>query len=143
MCGLAGVWSPEPMADGDAVAANLHGMIATLRHRGPDGNRVWSDGRVGLAHARLAVIDLSQAASQPIADADGVITVKLGVVGPMTGPASLYYKYMEQDLETFGDTFEDKYGVRFEDGDLPDTEPLEAEPEAVADPSTELKTLLK
>ena len=75
MCGLAGVWSPEPMADGDAVAANLYRMIATLRHRGPDGDRVWSDGRVGLAHARLAVIDLSQAASQPISDADGVIHV--------------------------------------------------------------------
>lgn len=45
---------------------------------------------------------------------DGVITVKLGVVGPKTGPASLYYKYMDQTFATFGDDFEDKYGVRFD-----------------------------
>lgn len=75
MCGIAGVWSPEPMGEGGATTSRLHAMIATLHHRGPDGDRVWSDGRVGLAHARLAVIDLSQAASQPISDADGVIHV--------------------------------------------------------------------
>ena len=75
MCGLAGVWSPEPLGDADAIASRLRGMIATLRHRGPDGDRVWSDGRVGLAHARLAVIDLSQAAAQPISDADGAVHV--------------------------------------------------------------------
>ncbi len=48
------------------------------------------------------------------ADEDGVITVKLGVVGPKSGPASLYYKYMDQNFQTFEDEFEDKYGVRFE-----------------------------
>lgn len=48
------------------------------------------------------------------ADADGVITVKLGVVGPMTGPASLYYEYMDQSFETFSDDFEEEYGVRFD-----------------------------
>ncbi|WP_369255378.1 ABC transporter substrate-binding protein [Geodermatophilus amargosae] len=45
---------------------------------------------------------------------DGVITVKLGVVGPKTGPASLYYEYMDQTFETFFDDFEEKYDVRFE-----------------------------
>lgn len=48
------------------------------------------------------------------ADADGVITVRLGVVGPKTGPASLYYEYMQQDLDTFSDDFEEKYGVKFD-----------------------------
>lgn len=48
------------------------------------------------------------------ADADGVITVKLGVVGPKSGPSSLYYKYMDQTFETFSDDFEEKYSVRFE-----------------------------
>src|SRR5690606_19060215 len=48
------------------------------------------------------------------ADEDGVITVKLGVVGPKTGPASLYYKYMDQTFETFADDFEEKYNVRFD-----------------------------
>lgn len=48
------------------------------------------------------------------ADEDGVITVKLGVVGPKTGPASLYYEYMDQDLKTFADDFEEAYGVKFD-----------------------------
>lgn len=48
------------------------------------------------------------------ADEDGVITVKLGVVGPKTGPASLYFKYMEQDFEAFSDDFEEQYKVKFE-----------------------------
>lgn len=56
--------------------------------------------------------DASDASGTP--DADGVITVKLGVVGPKTGPASLYYEYMDQDLTTFADDFEEKYDVRFE-----------------------------
>src|SRR5262249_36244306 len=48
-------------------------MIRTLRHRGPDYEGVWTDGRAGLAHARLAVIDLSPAAHQPMASADGTV----------------------------------------------------------------------
>ncbi len=50
-------------------------MAAVLRHRGPDGEGVWSDGAVGMAHARLAVIDLSPAAAQPMSDAEGVVHV--------------------------------------------------------------------
>lgn len=46
-------------------------------------------------------------------DSDGIITVKLGIVGPKTGPAVLYYKNMEQVVETYGDEFEKRYGVRF------------------------------
>lgn len=70
MCGIAGLWSPEPC---EGLDQRLGAMIATLRHRGPDGTRVWNDGRVGLAHARLAIIDLSPAADQPMADEDGVV----------------------------------------------------------------------
>ena len=70
MCGIAGLWSPEPI---EGLDERLHGMITTLGHRGPDGYRVWNDGHVGLAHARLAVIDLSPAAAQPMADEDGAI----------------------------------------------------------------------
>jgi asparagine synthase (glutamine-hydrolysing) len=70
MCGIAGLWSPEPV---EGLDQRLRAMIATLRHRGPDGERVWSDGRVGLAHARLAVIDLSTASDQPMSAADGAV----------------------------------------------------------------------
>jgi len=46
-------------------------MYVTLSHRGPDDRGLyWSeDGRVGLAQCRLAVIDLSAAAHQPMSDA--------------------------------------------------------------------------
>ncbi len=48
-------------------------MTATLRHRGPDDQGVWSDGRAGLGFARLSIIDLSAAAHQPMGSADGQV----------------------------------------------------------------------
>jgi asparagine synthase (glutamine-hydrolysing) len=48
-----------------------------LRHRGPDGEGVWldDDQRVGLAHQRLAVLDLSPAGHQPMASRNGQFVV--------------------------------------------------------------------
>ncbi|MCH7930894.1 MAG: asparagine synthase (glutamine-hydrolyzing) [Proteobacteria bacterium] len=73
MCGIAGVWSPEPLAEG--TDARLRAMADVLVHRGPDGEGVWTDGQVGFGHRRLAIIDLSPAAAQPMSDAEGVIHV--------------------------------------------------------------------
>ena len=50
-------------------------MTATLRHRGPDDEGVWTDQRAGLAHARLSIIDLSPAGHQPMASADGNVWI--------------------------------------------------------------------
>ena len=73
MCGIAGklVASPEARVD----AALVERMTATLRHRGPDGGGVWVDGAVGLGSRRLAVIDLSARARQPLASEDGAVRV--------------------------------------------------------------------
>jgi asparagine synthase (glutamine-hydrolysing) len=48
-------------------------MRDALAHRGPDGVGNWlsPDATVGLAHRRLSIIDLSEAASQPMASNDG------------------------------------------------------------------------
>jgi len=65
MCGIAGTTAAEP--------GLLAELCAALAHRGPDGSGTWADpsGAVGLAHTRLAVIDLSGAAGQPMASDDG------------------------------------------------------------------------
>ena len=48
-------------------------MRDTMAHRGPDGAGLWiSDSkRIGLGHRRLSIIDLSEAASQPMCNEDG------------------------------------------------------------------------
>ncbi len=55
--------------------AGLREAALSLRHRGPDGFGEWaSDDRIAyLAHNRLAIIDLSDAARQPMANEDGSI----------------------------------------------------------------------
>ena len=57
----------------------LGAMAESIRHRGPDGEGYWlsSDGRVGLAHRRLAIVDLSDAARQPMPNNDGSAQVVL------------------------------------------------------------------
>jgi asparagine synthase (glutamine-hydrolysing) len=65
MCGIAGVVSPHPThADEQGVRA----MIEALRHRGPDAQSVLALDGIVLGHSRLAVIDLSATANQPMAD---------------------------------------------------------------------------
>jgi asparagine synthase (glutamine-hydrolysing) len=57
----------------ERLRKRLSVMNGLLRHRGPDGSGDWlhERGHVGLAHQRLSIIDLSQAASQPMTDGKG------------------------------------------------------------------------
>ncbi len=68
MCGIAGILA---LSDGAPATTRqaLEGMIGMLRHRGPDGYGFHVDGPVGLAHARLTVIDFATGA-QPMANED-------------------------------------------------------------------------
>lgn len=52
-------------------------MRDAMRHRGPDDAGIWwsTDGRVGLAHRRLSIIDLTQSGHQPMADCTGQLRV--------------------------------------------------------------------
>ena len=72
MCGIAGVWAPSPTVSKAEFDSLLWDMVATLRHRGPDGEGVWTDGSIGLAHTRLAVLDLSEAGAQPMSDREKI-----------------------------------------------------------------------
>ncbi|MEN9247932.1 MAG: hypothetical protein Q6L19_07235, partial [Gloeomargarita sp. GMQP_bins_69] len=58
MCGIAGIWYRD---GGERLEAVVRRMIATLAHRGPDGEGVWVDEStgVGLGHRRLAILDRS------------------------------------------------------------------------------------
>src|SRR5574341_1406190 len=73
MCGIAGVFHRDGApADADV----LRRMAATISHRGPDATAVKVfDGGCGLAHTRLKILDLSEAAAQPLANDDGTIWV--------------------------------------------------------------------
>ncbi len=70
MCGIAGIIGRIGPANRDA----LKRMNDALRHRGPDGEGFWEStadeagSGVMLAHRRLAILDLSNAASQPMVD---------------------------------------------------------------------------
>lgn len=65
MCGIAGIISSSPFP---ACTERLQKMADALAHRGPDGEGFWinKDQTAGFAHRRLSVIDLSNAASQPM-----------------------------------------------------------------------------
>jgi asparagine synthase (glutamine-hydrolysing) len=68
MCGIAGILHHDGQAAEPDV---LRAMADAIAHRGPDGEGYWHRGGVGLAHRRLAVIDLTDAAHQPLLAEDG------------------------------------------------------------------------
>ena len=63
MCGVAGIVNLL----GDEISPNtLKGMTDAISHRGPDGEGQWIENNVGIGHRRLAIIDLSSNANQPM-----------------------------------------------------------------------------
>ncbi len=74
MCGIAGALGygpdPAPVDEGSVTR-----MRDTLVHRGPDGANTWvsPDRRVGLGFRRLAIVDLSEKAMQPMPNEDSTI----------------------------------------------------------------------
>ncbi|PYT08297.1 MAG: asparagine synthetase B, partial [Acidobacteria bacterium] len=57
MCGIAGIVKLDPR--GRVERVRLERMLDALRHRGPDGEGLFMEGPVGLAHRRLAIVDVS------------------------------------------------------------------------------------
>jgi asparagine synthase (glutamine-hydrolysing) len=72
MCGIAGALVMDG-ARGALSSAYLAALNEPMRHRGPNGAGIWlsEDLRVGFAHRRLSIVDLSETASQPMSDASG------------------------------------------------------------------------
>jgi len=73
MCGIVGIVGTLPLQDARWLASGCD----ALTHRGPDDAGEWwsEDSRVGLAHRRLSIIDLSPAGHQPMQDVSGRLTI--------------------------------------------------------------------
>jgi asparagine synthase (glutamine-hydrolysing) len=70
MCGICG----KLTFDGSEVSQELlKHMCATIRHRGPDDEGIYSSGHVGLGQRRLSIIDLRPIATAPMSNEDGHI----------------------------------------------------------------------
>jgi asparagine synthase (glutamine-hydrolysing) len=99
MCGISGIVGDGPAAAPELRAA-AQAMADALAHRGPDGDGIWVDEAAGVAfgHRRLAIIDLSAAARQPMISGSGRFVV--------TFNGEIYnYRALRGELE--------KAGVRF------------------------------
>ena len=76
MCGIVGSLSFNN-SNFAVTESYIIRMRDTMIHRGPDGSGVWvsHDRRTGLGHRRLSIIDLSEAASQPMCNEDGTLWI--------------------------------------------------------------------
>ena len=99
MCGIAGFFGLGPLA-GDEATENLRRMAQTIAHRGPDGEGIWHDAAagIGLAHRRLAIIDLSPLGAQPMQSTSGRMVISFN--------GEIYnYRALRSDLERTGRPF--------------------------------------
>lgn len=72
MCGICGFYN---LAGQPVDRQVLTSMMETLHHRGPDAQAIWCDAQVGLGHTRLAIIDLSADAAQPMGNENGLVWI--------------------------------------------------------------------
>ena len=96
MCGIVGIIDFESKIDSEL----LKRMRDTLSHRGPDGAGIYltRDSKVGLAHRRLSIIDLSSAGNQPMCNENGTIWV--------TYNGEIYnFQELRKELEKCGHIF--------------------------------------
>ena len=93
MCGVAGIWEPKAPVD-DAA---LRRMSDALAHRGPDGGDYHTEPGIGLAHRRLAIIDVAGGV-QPMLNEDGTVAVVFN--------GMIYnFRHLRAELEALGHVF--------------------------------------
>lgn len=73
MCGFTGYLAISNLAFESTAVPTLRHMANAIGHRGPDSDGYWADpaAGIGLAHRRLAIVDLSPAGAQPMASGSG------------------------------------------------------------------------
>lgn len=99
MCGIAAIYAFSPAAQ-PVSEVELTAIRDRMERRGPDAALNWidADRRVGLAHRRLAIIDLSEGGIQPMHDATGLSIVFNGEI--------YNYRALRAELEAQGLTFQ-------------------------------------
>lgn len=96
MCGVAALFAYHYAAP-PIRREELARMSDHMIRRGPDGAGAWfsDDGRAGLAHRRLAIIDLDQRANQPMTSACGRFRISYN--------GEIYnYRVLRKELESLG-----------------------------------------
>jgi len=73
MCGITGIIAFNET--GRLAIPLIENALETLNQRGPDSKGIYQNTNIALAHSRLAIIDTSNAASQPFTDASGRYTI--------------------------------------------------------------------
>ena len=99
MCGIAAIFAYHPNA-ADVDSQELGRIRDHMIARGPDGSGEWYslDRRVGLAHRRLAIIDLSESGAQPMSGEGGQLVISFN--------GEIYnYRELRGDLERKGRVF--------------------------------------
>jgi asparagine synthase (glutamine-hydrolysing) len=91
MCGIAGLI--DPSASSYQIRERLTSMLHSLSHRGPDDQGVFVNGGIGLAHARLSIIDLA-GGHQPLTNEDD--TLRLVVNGEIYNYTTLRNNLLER-----------------------------------------------
>ena len=104
MCGIAGIVALTNT--GRQQLSKLRQSIRTLQTRGPDDEGIYLSDKVGLAQRRLAIIDTSKAANQPMWDKTGRYAIIFN--GEIFNYQQLRSKYFseeeQQQFRTSSDT---------------------------------------
>lgn len=93
MCGFVGFYSVKQSSS--SLVERLPSALSAIRHRGPDGEGLYAADGFGMAHARLAIIDPSESAHQPMLDRDGRFVIVFN--GEIYNYRELYVQYCEDD----------------------------------------------
>lgn len=95
MCGITGIFNINQ----ESVSLSLlKEMASAIEHRGPDGEGYYFKENIGLAHKRLAILDVSEKGAQPMTSKDGRWTIVFN---------GCIYNYLElkQELKSLGHYF--------------------------------------
>lgn len=97
MCGITGYFNYRGRPDTLDIG-HLDKMTDALSHRGPDGRGTYQAPGIGLGHRRLAILDVSESANQPMSAADGKVWIVFN--------GEIYnFQELREELEKLGHQF--------------------------------------